>query len=311
MKALVVLLLASGVQLAAAQSLPAVYLNEREEETVPDSATHYRIAERNLEAGLAPVREYAMNGTLLLRGFLTPQEPQVRNGLYTWYYPSGAKSCEVPFQNGQREGVAVSWYDNGQVRERGEYHHGQRTGRWLTVHSNGQKRSEGHYEAGIPTGEWRYYYNNGQLAAVEQENSGKLPALTFYNQDGTQVQGTSQRRLQPVFPGGEASLIEYLAQHTEYPKDARRKGITGKVYVSYTVEEDGRIGQVHIVRGLSPDIDIEALRVVKSLPKFQPGREYNVPTAFTYTVPITFAPNFNLFGGHKPVLMPPVEARGN
>ena len=188
---------------------------------------------------------------------------------------------------------------------------GQRSGRWLSVHRNGQKRSEGHYHANAPYGEWRYYYDTGQLATVESEYRGQASVLVSYKEDGSRNAEAVSPRQPPVFPGGETALMSYLVRNTVYPREARRKGITGKVYVRYTVDEAGRVGQVYVVRGLAPDIDTEARRVVSSLPRFIPGREYNVPTAFTYTVPIYFAPNFSLFGGPKPPQAPPIEARAN
>ncbi|AYA38637.1 TonB family protein [Hymenobacter oligotrophus] len=310
MKALLAaLLLVGGASVAEAQSLPAVYLNEQNQEAVPDSATHYRVVEQQPENGLYPMREYALNGTLLLRGYLESLEPPKRSGLFTTYYPSGAKASQVNFQNDQPNGVYVAWYEDGKVQERGEYYNGERTGRWLSVHRNGQRRSTGMYHQNQPTGEWRYYYSSGQPAAVEQ--IGQEASAKLFNEDGTRHDGLVQRRQAPEFPGGEQALVEYLIQHTVYPKDARRKGITGKVYVTYTVGEDGRVGQVRVLRGLSPEADLEAKRVVESLPRFRPGREYNVPTSFTYTVPIYFAPQFNLFGGPKPPPTPPVEARAN
>lgn len=293
------------------QSLPAVYLNEQNQATVPDSATHYRVVEQRPESGLYPMREFAMNGTLLLRGFLASIDPPLRSGMFTGFHPNGAKASQVHFQDDRPEGVYIAWNEEGKVQERGEYHHGERTGRWLSVHRNGQRRSTGNYAAGQPVGEWRYYYGNGQLAAVETSHPSQPTSLTLYNEDGSRYEGLPRRRQTPEFPGGEQALLEYLARHTNYPRDARRKGITGKVYVSYTVEEDGRVGQVRVLRGLAADIDNEARRVVASLPRFRPGREYNVPTSFTYTVPIYFAPQFSLFGGPKPPPTPPVEARAN
>ncbi|MCC3159121.1 TonB family protein [Hymenobacter sp. 15J16-1T3B] len=300
-----------GAPAAVAQSLPAVYLNEQNQATVPDSATHYRVVEQHPEGSLYPMREYAMNGTLLLRGFLTSIDPPLRSGTFVGFHPNGAKASQVHFQDDRPEGLYVSWYEDGKVQERGEYHHGERTGRWLSVHRNGQRRSTGNYTSDRPTGEWHYYYSNGQPAAVEVIRPAQPTALTLYNEDGSRFDGLPLRRQAPEFPGGEPALLEYLARHTNYPREARRKGITGKVYVSYTVGEDGRVGQVRVLRGLSPDADNEAKRVVASLPRFRPGREYNVPTSFTYTVPIYFAPQFSLFGGPKPPPSPPVEARAN
>lgn len=311
MKAWLAVLLIGGAPAAVAQSLPAVYLNEQNQVTVPDSATHYRVVEQRLEAGLYPMREFAMNGTLLQRGFLATIDPPLRSGTFTGFHANGNKASQVHFQDDQPEGLYVSWYEDGKVQERGEYHRGQRVGRWLSVHRNGQRRSTGSYQADRPSGEWHYYYSTGQPAAVETIQPGQPNALTLYNEDGSRYVGLPQRREAPEFPGGEMALLEYLARHTNYPREARRKGITGKVYVSYTVGEDGRVGQVRVLRGLSPDADNEAKRVVANLPRFRPGREYNVPTSFTYTVPIYFAPQFTLFGGPKPPPTPPVEARAN
>ncbi|SNC75184.1 TonB family C-terminal domain-containing protein [Hymenobacter gelipurpurascens] len=299
---------------AAAQTLPAVYLNDHDEATVPDSATHYRLIERKNELlGTYAMREYALNGTLLLRGTLTSIEPPVKNGLLTWYHPAGAKAGQVHYRNNEANGLYVGWYEDGKVSQRGEYNDGQRVGRWISVHRNGQKRSEGRYNAGRSVGEWHYYYDTGQLSAIElPDRQGKPLALAFFNEDGSPYMGKVQARQLPQFPGGQEALLAYVARNTAYPKNSRRKGITGTVQVSYTVDENGRVGQVQVVRGLSPDVDQEARRVVASLPTFEPGREYNLPTAMTFTMPIHFAPNFTLFGGIKPPgKASPTEARAS
>jgi TonB family protein len=313
MKALysALLLLVSTPFWAAAQSLPAVYLNDRDEATVPDSATHYRLIDRKNELmGTYAMREYSLNGTLLLRGVLSAIDPPVRDGAFTWYHPTGTKAGQVHYRANEANGLYVGWYEDGRVCQRGEYDDGQRVGRWISVHRNGQKRSEGRYHTGRLVGEWHYYYDTGQLSAIElPDRQGKPLALAFFNEDGSPYMGKLQTRQLPVFPGGQEALLNYVARNTTYPKNSRRKGITGTVHVSYTVGEDGRVSQVRVVRGLSPDADQEARRVVASLPAFEPGREYNVPTAMTFTMPVNFSPNFALFGGIKPSQLPPTEAR--
>ena len=306
-----VVLVFVGIVLPAsswAQSLPAVYLNARDEETVPDSATHYRVVDLVSETEFG-VREYSLVGTLLLRGTLTAIDPPMRNGLFTWLYPTGAKASQVHFRDNDAHGLFVAWYEDGRVRSRGDYEYGQRVGPWLSVHRNGQKRSEGRYQSGQPHGEWRYYYDTGQLSAVERLHAGRTLSLTYYLPDGATLAGTSQKRQAPEFPGGEAALLRHLAQATVYPKEARRRNLTGQVFVSYTVGEDGRVGDVRVVRGLSPELDNEARRVVAGLPAFQPGREYNLPTAMTFTLAINFTPSFTLFGNSLPPQAPPTEAR--
>ena len=83
----------------------------------------------------------------------------------------------------------------------------------------------------------------------------------------------------PEFPGGMDGMQKYLAENIRYPKAAREKKTYGKVFVSFVVTETGDISEVQILKGTDPDIDAEALRVVKSLPKFIPGRQSgrNVP----------------------------------
>jgi len=292
-----------------AQSLPAVYLNAREQETVPDSATHYRVVDQKEEAGSYAMREYSLAGTLLLQGSLSAIDPPVRNGVFTWFHPSGAKASQVHYRDDKANGLYLAWYEDGQVSQRGEYTSGRRSGRWLSVHRNGQKRSEGHYLLGRPQGEWRYFFNTGQLSAVERLNQGRSVSLALYQADGTPSSAGGVRRQAPEFPGGEAALLSYLARNTVYPKTARQRNITGSVYIAYTVGEDGQVSQVHVARGLSPEVDNEARRVVASLPAFRPGREYNVPTAMTYTLPIHFAPTFNLLRGLRPSQERPTEAR--
>lgn len=308
--ALLCVCLLAYVEPALGQSMPAIYLNSRDEATVPDSATHYRVIDRKNELlGTYAMREFSLSGTLLLRGTLSSLDPVVRTSLLTWYHPNGAKAAQVHYRNDEAEGLYVAWYEDGRVSQRGEYENGQRTGTWISVHRNGQKRSKGNYAAGQALGEWRYYYDTGQLSSLELLSREKGPGLAFFNEDGSPYVGKLQKRELPQFPGGDAALLNYVARNTTYPRNSRRKGITGKVYVRYTVNEQGRVGQVQVVQGLSPETDQEARRVVASLPAFQPGREYRVPTAMTFTVPIHFSPSFSLFNGVRPPQVRPTEAR--
>lgn len=298
-------------QAGKSQSLPAVYLNDQDQPTVPDSATHYRLVDRKNELlGTYAMREYALSGTLLLKGTLSSIDPPVRNGLLTWYHPDGSKAAQVHYRDDEADGLYLGWYEDGRVHQRGDYSNGQRVGRWISVHRNGQKRSEGRYNAGRAVGEWHYYFDTGELSAIEMpDRQGKPLALAFFNKDGSPYMGRVQTRELPRFPGGNTALLSFVARNTNYPRNIRRKGITGSVYVSYTVGEDGRVSQVRVVQGLAPEADQEARRVVASIPAFEPGREYNLPTSMTFTIPIYFAPSFSLASGLKPPQIPPSEAR--
>ena len=93
----------------------------------------------------------------------------------------------------------------------------------------------------------------------------------------------------PVFTGGEAGILKFIAENTIYPEAAKTKGIQGKVIVRFAIEKDGSIDKVSILRGVDPDLDMEALRVVKLLPAFEkPGIKDGKPVAVWYMVPINF-----------------------
>ncbi len=92
----------------------------------------------------------------------------------------------------------------------------------------------------------------------------------------------------PEFPGGEMALREYIANAVKYPETAQKNGIQGKVYVTFVVGKDGFVKNTSIARGVDPSLDSEALRVIKNLPKWQPGMQKGVPVNVSYTVPINF-----------------------
>ncbi|MBR5638327.1 MAG: energy transducer TonB [Muribaculaceae bacterium] len=93
----------------------------------------------------------------------------------------------------------------------------------------------------------------------------------------------------PMFPGGQQALMNFIAQNLQYPEEGQDNGIQGKVVVQFVIEKDGRVGEVRVARGVYPDLDREAVRVCKMLPKFSPGRDHNGnPVRVWHTLPIIF-----------------------
>jgi len=93
---------------------------------------------------------------------------------------------------------------------------------------------------------------------------------------------------QPSFPGGEEAMMNFIRQKIKYPEMAVQMGDQGRVYVQFVVETDGSITQVKTVRGVTPELDREAERVVKSMPNWTPGKQRGRPVRVRYTVPIYF-----------------------
>ena len=92
----------------------------------------------------------------------------------------------------------------------------------------------------------------------------------------------------PLFPGGEVALVKYLDSHIQYPPEAKNNNIQGRVVVQFVVDKTGNVGEVKVVRSVAKDLDKEAVRIVKSLPKFTPARQNGQAVAVWYTLPVTF-----------------------
>ena len=93
---------------------------------------------------------------------------------------------------------------------------------------------------------------------------------------------------QPLFPGGPTALMKYLSENTKYPVVAQENGVQGRVTVQFVVEKDGSISDVHVLRGVDPSLDKEAVRVVKSMPRWTPGKQNGITVRVNYRVPVLF-----------------------
>ena len=90
----------------------------------------------------------------------------------------------------------------------------------------------------------------------------------------------------PSFPGG--NVQKWIAKNVKYPVLAMENGIQGKVYIQFVIERDGSITDVKVLRGVDASLDKEAVRVVKAMPKWKPGKQRGKPVRVSYTLPINF-----------------------
>lgn len=106
----------------------------------------------------------------------------------------------------------------------------------------------------------------------------------------------------PEFPGGTDALLEFLAKNVKYPVIAQQNGIQGRVTTSFIVEKDGSIQDIEVIRGVDPSLDLEAVRVISTMPKWTPGMQKGKPVRVKYTIPVTFhlsSPSGNASGDLK------------
>lgn len=128
----------------------------------------------------------------------------------------------------------------------------------------------------------------GGIAGGVENGQGKVPV------DGI-PEGTDTNRewlvpqVQASYTGGMEAMYSFIRSKIRYPASARRMGLEGPVYVSFVIGRDGKVTKVEVIKGLSPDCDKEAARVIALLPGWNPGRQNDVPVMVRMTLPIKFA----------------------
>lgn len=144
--------------------------------------------------------------------------------------------------------------------------------------------------------------NASTLNTIETDGNYEAPEEQSLVQSATKeisvvsdndVSGKEDRIFEVVeqpaqFPGGQSGLSTWLAQNLRYPEQAMDNDIEGKVIVKFTVEKDGTITNPVIARGVDKDLDKEAIRIVKKMPKWVPGRNNGVPVRSKFTLPVAF-----------------------
>ena len=132
---------------------------------------------------------------------------------------------------------------------------------------------------------WNYWYDG---------NKSLLPEETEEQTSGMEIEENVEDKVfdvveqQPSFPGGQVALNSYIGNNLQYPEKARENDIQGTVFVRFIVEKDGSISNAEVKRSVDPDLDNEAIRVIKSMPKWNPGKQNGAVVRVKYQVPLTF-----------------------
>ncbi len=93
----------------------------------------------------------------------------------------------------------------------------------------------------------------------------------------------------PQFPGGQEAMYQYIAENISYPPKAVEDSIQGKVYVQVTIDKEGRVQDPKVVRSVDPILDNEAIKVIKNMPQWTPGKQRGTPVNVQFYLPVKFA----------------------
>lgn len=141
---------------------------------------------------------------------------------------------------------------------------------------------------GYRQGTWTGYHDNGQLYYEEEWKAGELVSGKSYSEDGTRSYTYRQPAQMPAYRGGLPGLTRYLSRTLRYPATARKARIRGEVIIGFTVDEQGDAVDAKVLKPLFPDCDEEALRTVRGMEKWEPGRFRGQPVRVNHSLPIRF-----------------------
>lgn len=219
----------------------------------------------------------------LLKRIASGNEFGAKKGEQCYYYPDGTiKETDVyalfyDEKNSKVTSYLVSeklMYPDGKVQEE------------VAISYKGSKREETYDRKG--------YFPNGSIQFHETRDVKDAYSLTFYDEAGNIITETPNNftpyMTMPEYPGGQGELLYFLSESVQYPEECQKKGIQGKVICQFTVAKNGKIEDVRVVRsGGHPLLDREAMRVLRSMPKWKPGTKRGKPIRVKYTVPVNFA----------------------
>jgi protein TonB len=131
---------------------------------------------------------------------------------------------------------------------------------------------------------WRFLATLSVLALLLMVNTNAMAQ----NKKAANDKVLEKAEVMPEFPGGEQAMMKFVSENVQYPEKAKEKEISGRVLVGFIVEKDGSVNEVKIVRGIGGGCDEEAVRVVKAMPKWKPGKQDGKTVRVSYTMPFFF-----------------------
>ncbi|WCT12622.1 energy transducer TonB [Mucilaginibacter jinjuensis] len=295
------------------------YNNEHERVRSLDSADFIQfVIEPDKGSSLYNVEEYYKNNTQRFVGKSSRISPVMLQDQGMSFYPNGHKKQVAQYLNGQITGTVYQFYPNGQLYMVKEYiadkkdlaKHGgyaikdssitavyDSTGKSMAEDGNGHYvrydddfkniEEEGALKGGKPDGKWKGKDILRHIGFEEDYASGKL--IKGSATDSAGINYTYEKRsVAAEFPGGIDALGQYIGHNLRYPPASRERGMQGTVVINFVINTDGTISKIKFLNRVDNDIDNEALRVIKSMPKWAPGIAYGKTVAFKYTIPISF-----------------------
>lgn len=276
-----------------------------------DSADYLRIVkEPEEESELYPVSEHFLDGTTKSMGHSSKIDPPMYEGQYISYYKNGKKKMMGSYKKGKLVDTVHHYYPNGNLYMVTGYSPKSEgktpsfiksvkdsTGKDLVIDGNGDCAfydtefraitERGKIKDGFYDGEWTGETTGGGARYKETYAEGKMISGERTDRDG-KVYTYTKVRVEPQFKNGMEAFYTYLKKTIKYPEQCYRNGIQGKVLLTFTVMKDGSLENIRVMNEVHPALAMEAVRVIKASPIWEPGVLRGKPANIIYNVPVSF-----------------------
>lgn len=288
MRYLILIILMSILHTVVAQDTLTQYFDLRWNRVQKQNASFYRKAFKN-DKKTWTVIDYYIDGQIQMSGIYKSKRFKKKQGHFVYFFENGQKKSEGDYNNDHNIGSWTAWHETGELHLEAQYDNkGYRTGYWKCWYSSGVLDYEGEYINDEKEKGWLWYFENGQMSSKEIYSKGELGEFEYWDENGNRVDEAEYVNALPEFVGGLNALMKYLVNNIKYPKEAKQSNISGRVFLKFTVEEDGTISDVIITKSVHPLLDEEAKRVVENMPDWIPGRQHNRPVEACYNLPVKF-----------------------
>jgi protein TonB len=222
-----------------------IYLNVGFGQTTANQAMYYGFKTRTADGWQATF--YYLTGKLKMTGQFADVSLRVRQGDFAWYDSSGTLVDRNAYANNVQEGRTAFYYADGKLQ------------------------MSGYMRAGKNDGYWIGYYPSGKVSGKATYLDGRQISAVMYHEDGTVNKDMPTFLRNPQYPGGMERQFQFISQHLHYPKSADGNWLQGRVLVTFTVSDEGKSSDYRIGLSNNPDLNAEALRVIKLMPDWEPA----------------------------------------
>lgn len=230
-----------------------------------------------------------------------------REGPYSFYHENGRLQEKGNYKEGKKIGYVIRWSDEGALKQTLQYNSREswerETFKIINYWNAGQQivkegfgyckcdfkddglLEEGKVDSGLRDSVWRISAGDSIVSAEHYRMGKFIKGESTYKNERKKYEKIFEEAL---FPGGMSGMYKFLQQNQRYPVDARRAGKQGKVFIKFSIDTQGNISNVRIIKGAFKDLDKEALRLVHLSPAWEPARVRGIPVKSDFVLPINF-----------------------